>query len=150
MSVHWGSGWLARCVARVLRFPAPGDAVAVQLSIDARDGVLHWTRRMGTALLVTEQWIMNGLVFEKLGPVLCGFRVEADAQSLWYTQEYAGLRFGPYSLRLPRWLWPRVTARVTQAGSQAHSQVDILAPWIGLVLRYEGLVMHVHAVEDAP
>lgn len=151
MSVHWGSGWLARMVARLLRFPAPGRAVAVELRVDERDGRTEWRRRMGETLLFTQQWVKKGLVFEQLGPVTCGFRVEADTRSLWYTQEYAGLCWGPLTLPLPRWLWPRVIARVTQVGGRAHTHVTILAPWLGLVLSYEGLVTSVNVEsETAP
>ena len=103
---------------------------------------------MGRALLITEQWSERGLVFEGLGPVLCGFRLQADTQSLWYTQEYAGLCWGRLRLRLPCWFWPRVTARVSLVGDHAHSEVTIMAPWLGRVLRYEGLVKHVSALRE--
>jgi hypothetical protein len=144
MTVRWGSGILARFLGRLFGFPRPGEAVPVHLTIEPIAMGARWTRRMGEAHLVTEQTVESGLVFEAFGPFVCGFRVNADSQSLWYTQQYAGLRFGRRRLRLPRWLWPRVHARVRQVGTSASSEVEILAPWIGPVLRYEGMVTRVH------
>jgi hypothetical protein len=143
LEVTWGRGWFARLLARLLGFPRPGREVPVTLSIEARADASLWRRRIGQVLLVTEQWFEAGLVLERLGGIVCAFELQGDANGVRYSQRFATLRFGPLALRLPRWLTPRVLARVSRVPEGALTEVEIQAPLAGMILRYAGKVTRV-------
>jgi hypothetical protein len=94
---------------------------------------------------VTEQFVANGLLLETLGAMVCGFRLRADAEGLFYAQEYQAVRVGRFRLRLPGWLGPSVVARVVRRERAAYSEVEIALPLVGLILRYEGSVTAVRS-----
>jgi hypothetical protein len=135
------TGFLARLLSLLLGFPASGTARTVQLTITARGAALVWTRNIGGTRLVTAQWVVAGKLIEQLGPIRCVFDVQPRDGGVDFVQEHAALALGPWSLRLPRWLSPRVSGRVRAATAPwVRVDVEIQAPFMGPVLHYAGEV----------
>jgi hypothetical protein len=147
MQVSWGDGMLARALARALGFPRPAASVVVVLRIQPTAGGQRWVRQMGSVLLTSTQAASNGLLIETFGVIACAFRLLPEAAGLRYQQQYAALRCGSLQLRLPGWASPRVAALVVPTAAGARTEVEIAAPLIGRVLRYEGTMEPVASVE---
>jgi hypothetical protein len=140
--VH-GENWIARLLARVLGLPAPSESCPVRLEV-TRTGVgERWARTFGETRLVSTQAAgAEGLLLERFGAFEVRLRVEVQGGGLRYHQEASGLRCGRLFLRLPRWASPRIVASedpVDESGRVSVS-VTVSAPWIGRVIRYEGVL----------
>lgn len=140
IQVSWGRGLLARCLARVLGFPPPCARRELILEVQPVDGGDRWVRRMGTVTLTSTQSASNGLLLESFGRFVFAFRLLPHQLGLRYLQEHAALRLGAWQLRLPRWASPRIVAAVAQTPAGPRTEVEVAAPLIGRVLRYEGIV----------
>jgi hypothetical protein len=139
-SIAWGTNAAARLLAWACRLPRAGENVPVELAIVANARGLSWARRMGNETVATEQRAHRGLLVESFGPMEFRFRIRRDGETLVYEQVGAGVRFVGYSWPLPRALSLRISARSRAEGDGARTEVEIAAPWIGRVLRYEGFV----------
>jgi len=147
MQVSWGDGMLARSLAWALGFPRPAASVSVVLRILTVAGGLRWVRQMGSVLLTSTQAASNGLLLETFGVIVCAFRLLPESAGLRYLQQYAVLRLGSLQLRLPAWASPRVAALVVPTAGGARTEVEIAAPLIGRVLRYEGTMEPIASVD---
>jgi hypothetical protein len=129
----------ARVLGFLLRLPAAGAAVPVRLEIEVVGDRLEWRRCFGGDTLVSRHCVRDGLLLEAFGPFVCAFELDAGPRGLVYRQRRFGLRLGPWSLWLPRWLCPRVQGRCeASADGPATVCVQIDAPLLGIVLQYEG------------
>lgn len=133
----------ARGLARLAGLPSGGEAVRVCLSVtQTEDGAAeHWHRTFEGRVFDTWQREGEGrLLAERAGPVELLFRLSVEGGTLVYTQAGAALRVGPLRVPLPRALAPRVEARECGAedGEDVHVHVSSTAPFVGLMLSYEG------------
>lgn len=140
MQVGWGDGVVARGIAHVLGFPRPSSRVAVVLKVHPAGRGLRWVREMGSTMLASTQEVSMGLVLESFGPMVCAFRLLPEEHGFRYVQEYAALRLGGRLVRLPRWASPRVVAHVVETSDGVRTEVEIAAPLVGRLLRYEGIM----------
>ncbi len=124
--VAHGEGTLANLLLRLSHLPATHEAVETQLKVTC-DGVAEkWTRDFGGESLVSEQREAEGrLLAEKFGAVEFRFHLEIAGGGLTYHQKMASLRAGSFSLRLPHWAAPRVTAREERAGGTNRIRVSV-------------------------
>jgi len=140
-TVRQGQGVLARFLARVLRLPTAGEALATRLVIVRHAWGETWSRMFAGKALMTVQYQRGAaLLAERLGGLEFRFRlcVIEHVLEFWHTGT-AGV-LGPMRVPLPRWLSPRITAR-EWAGLEAGSlqvAVRISLPFIGLLMAYEG------------
>ena len=141
-----GGNLAARLFAPLLRAPPAGDDVPVRLIVEAfDDGTERWLRWFGDHLLTTSQRRADdGTLRERFGPLDLAFDLVADANGVDYRQTAARLRCGPVSLRLPRWLSPRVAAREEVAAGargdelRTHVRVELSLPVVGRIVTYDG------------
>jgi hypothetical protein len=156
-----GGNFFARSLARLAGLPSGGEAVRVCLSVThAEDGAAErWHRTFEGRVFDTWQREGEGrLLAERAGPVELLFKLSVEGGALVYTQAGAALRVGALRLPLPRALAPRVEARERGAddGESVHVHVSSDAPFVGLMLSYEGrLRVNVEGelsagVEDSP
>jgi hypothetical protein len=122
----------------LLRLPAAGESVPVDLQVRTVDRVQTWVRRYGTHRIETRQWIRGGLLVEAAGPYRMGFRLAADSRGLRFTFVRAWL----CGLPLPGFLALKVEAEASCAADAEswHIDVRISGPMLGLLARYEGEV----------
>ena len=129
-----GAGVLRNIVAGLMGLPSAGEAVPVHLAIQLAGARELWVRTFGNQRFVTRQWYCNGLLIEAAGPVRFGFRVTASPAHMEFFME----RFWLHSLPVPLAMAPRVHAVVYGRGSSWWTIVQVEAPLIGLLVKYEG------------
>jgi hypothetical protein len=146
LSVQRGSHWLARALGSVLSLPAAGEAVPVELRIESTAGGLLWRRSFDGHALVTRQELRADALVEVMGPFACAFELQCNGAELIYRQTGFGVCVGRSILWLPRWFAPRLRARIVAPDSGAAVvRVELTAPFVGRLLRYEGEVRPVEA-----
>jgi hypothetical protein len=141
--VQHGSGHIARLLARLLRLPPPADAISVQLWITPTKTGEEWVRIFGTQRLVTRQREAPGqLLAERFGPLEFRFQLQGQADALSYRQHEVALCVGRLRFVLSPRLAPHVdaTERAMDATQRTRSTVAISLPWLGLLIRYEGVL----------
>src|SRR5262249_4658793 len=131
---------LSRFLARLLRLPLPAEAVGTRLRVSPSRDAERWFRAFGGRRLVTMQRERRGLLAERFGVLEFLYRLQVVEQGLEYDQKVVALALGPFLLRLPFWLSPRVVARESPGKGPHHTQVDVRVthPLLGLLLAYKG------------
>jgi hypothetical protein len=135
--------FFARTLARLFGLPAGGESVRVRLSVTQTEGgaAERWHRTFeGRVFDTLQREGEGGLLAERAGPVELLFRLSVEGGALIYKQAGAALRVGPLRVPLPRAFAPRVEARERGAedGEVVHVHVSSSAPFVGLMLSYEG------------
>lgn len=139
--VCWSRNPLARLLARLSGLPRPGDAVRVELRVEADGRGEVWRRTFDGRPFVTRQWTEDGLLVERVpGGVELGFALEARAGVLHFQQRRAALCLGPLRVPLPRGLAPHVDAQVSGDAAGVRVRVELSAPLAGRLCRYAGLL----------
>jgi hypothetical protein len=143
--VHRGIGFAARAIAALMRLPPAAEGVPVDLRIEAVGDGERWIRHFGRKRLTTYQRpLPDGLLGERFGPMELAFRVTVIEGEIRYASIGARLRVGPFGIPLPRFLSPRVEAREAPgSGGATQVMVEVSLPWIGRLIRYEGLLYEV-------
>jgi NAD(P)-dependent dehydrogenase (short-subunit alcohol dehydrogenase family) len=134
-TVKRGSNWLARIVARIMRFPPAGEH-PLHVHFEERDGVERWTRdfggyRFSSRLRAAGQ---GGQIIEAFGPLRFKFELKAESGGL--QMNMTGWSLG--SIPLPRFLAPRSDAREWEEEGRFYFDVPIALPLIGPVVHYRG------------
>lgn len=137
----------ARWLARVLGMPRAGEGIPTRLAITTARGGERWDRRFGDDGFVTEQDAGDdGRLRERFGPVELRLDLRAAGGALRFEPAGAYLRVGRHAVPIPGWLAPRVSGGVTAEGERARVEVEVKAPFVGLLVRYSGWV----ALSEAP
>lgn len=87
-------------LARLLRFPAPGDNVPVQLEVVSGENEEVWIRSFGGAVRKSIQSRAGDLLLERAGPVRVFFRVLAGDSEMRFESQSARLWMLPLPLRV--------------------------------------------------
>ncbi len=131
-------GWLARILARMVRFPRTAGRVTLRVTMMAEpDGSEVWTRHFGEAPPLRSRLFpcTPGVVEEAMGPLRVRLALQPDTTGL--TLRCAGWRLGP--LPLPTALAPRSTClESVDAEGRFAFDVPVAMPLIGAVVRYRG------------
>ena len=132
-----GRGWLRNAAANLGGLPAAGEAVPLTLRVVREGDGERWVRDFGGHRMESFQRAWKGLLVESLGGVTLGFRLVA---------ELPALRLVParvWVLGVPWWtaLGPRVSASEVGRDDGCAIVVRAEAPLLGLLVRYEGLVV---------
>jgi len=147
--IRHGTGRLARGLLRLCGMPSAGAGVPTQLVVTPHGHREQWVRTFGDQPLATTQCGRGrDVLVERLGILEFRFRLEVTDGELIYRQTGMALCLGPLSVLLPRWIAPEVVAREGPAGMPNRTQVSVqvLMPWVGLLIAYEGAVTS----EEAP
>lgn len=141
-TIRRARGPLAAMVGWLCRLPPAGEQVPTRLVVRRQGEGQRWERTFGTHALATGQRVWERhLLAEQLGPVECVFRLRAEGRGILYEQVGAWLRLGPFSMRLPRLLSPRIEAEALESAEGMHVHVRIHVAVIGAMLSYEGVVV---------
>lgn len=129
-----GPGALRHVVATIMRLPAAGERVRVHLAIENSSGRERWTRDFGPHRMTTRQWLHREMLIEAAGPLRFGFVLTVEAEEMVFTMTRCWL----CRLPLPLPIAPRVHAKVSGGETSWWTTVQIDAPLLGLIARYEG------------
>lgn len=133
-TVRAGSNPIARLVARIMRFPPPGDH-PLHLAFAERDGVERWTRDFGGRRFRSTLSGHDGRLAERFGPLRFVFDLPGD--------EEGGLRmvmrgWSAFGVPLPLALAPRSEAREWEEAGRFRFDVPIALPLVGMIVHYTG------------
>jgi hypothetical protein len=137
-----GGSAAARGLARLLRLPAPGDAVDVRLLVEPCEGGERWRRTFDGRAMNSRQYPAgNGDLAERFGLIEFRFRREGTDGSSRFRQTRAAIVAGPVRIPLPHLCAPAVTAREDVIGeSTRRVDVRIALPLVGTLLTYQGII----------
>jgi len=147
--IRHGRGLAARMLVWLFRLPDEGHAVPTKILVHCEPvpkrnhGVIEiWERTFGEHRLVTVQWInASNMLMERLGTIEVCFRLTADDGALCFEPVSAAFVLGRLRIKLPRWLSPQTTARVSGCPQSANGfavSVKLVFPLIGFLLSYKG------------
>lgn len=136
-----GAHRLARLIVRLMRLPREGTDVPTELTIEPRGRGERWHRRFGDDNLVT--WLRparpDGCLAERFGIIECLVGLDVAAGGVSYRTIHAAMVIGPWRLRLPQWLAPRVDGSETPGpGDPVHVKVQLSLPPVGVLMSYTG------------
>ena len=137
-----GPGLLSRMVGSLMRLPRTNRAARTRLVITARGHEEHWRRSFEKRHLDTRQYASGEQeIGERLGPLEFRFRLEARGGSLVFQQVGLAIVCGPFRMRIPEALAPRVAAAETPAGArQTAVSVRVVLPVFGSLVSYDGII----------
>lgn len=132
-----GGGWLRHLVATLGRLPPAGEDLTVRLRVVAEGQRERWLREFGGHKLQSVQWPQDGLMMEALGALRLGFRVTVEPPALRLKAVRAWVLGVPWPLALAP------TGEGEEVGRPDGCAVVVRAhaPFLGQVVRYEGLVV---------
>lgn len=120
-------------LAWAARLP-PSGVVPVRVGFVRAGGLERWQRRFGHHRMDSTLWQHGRLLRERLGLVTFDFSLRADAAGLVWSVEAVRT----CGVRLPRRWFARTRAfESTDAGVYVFD-VDVVLPWVGLLVRYHG------------
>lgn len=117
------------------RLGLPPEAVRVDLLLEMHWTPMgfQWTRSFDGFVLTTYQECRGAFLVETVGALSLWFSLDVSSGDLLYRSAAVRWRGIP----LPRWLSPRVSARVWQEGPGWGVEVDVRAPMVGRLCRYK-------------
>lgn len=134
--VERAPGRLRNAVASILGMPRAAAEVPVQLWITVEGDRERWTRDFDGHRVQTVQWARgdflmeaSGLVHFSTALVLEGSRLTYEFRRAWFA-----------GIPVPRGLSPGVVSYVDAGESGWFVVVQVLAPFLGEIVRYEGWI----------
>lgn len=140
-TVTRATSWPARFALVFAGMPPSGEDVALRLEIQTTPDHQLWRRAFADFTMETTQWLLpDGRLVERKGPVELLFRIAFEEGAVVYHPAGARARVGPFRLRLPSWLAPRVDCRAwTEPDDERmHVRVVVSAPIVGRLITYGG------------
>ncbi|MEM8979048.1 MAG: DUF4166 domain-containing protein [Pseudomonadota bacterium] len=123
-------------VVTLLGFPKPVALAPFSLRISQAADCEIWERQIGPNRLRSEQFAtQDGLLAEKMGPVLANTYLKAHAKGI----DHIIRSVHVFGVLVPRALSPRISAREWQESGRYRFDVRVRAPIVNVtVLRYHG------------
>lgn len=137
---------IGRLMATLMHLPRSSDAAPVTLVIrrpaprGRTQPVELWYRRFGDEAVNSVQTANGSELVERLGRLGLCFDLVVAGRELRFVHVATRVHLGPFSVRLPRVLSPRVTASVGASADHLRLQVRvrISAAGVGTILAYGG------------
>lgn len=96
-----GSNVFTRWLGEVARLPSQMNKVTVNLFVEQKDGDEIWHRSIGNHKVISKQWLSQGLLVEKFGPIRIYLEAKVQAGELLISDHSAtlwGILFLHFSL----------------------------------------------------
>ena len=138
--IAYGTGWLAKQLARRSPLPCAAAAADTRLTIFADDDGERWERRFDGAAFTTRQWQgRHGQLVERFGEWELHFKLRVEAGNLFYQPSGARLCLGAWHIPMPLACAPNVFAKEMSDGvARVLVSVRVTLPLVGLLITYEG------------
>ena len=133
VQVARGTGVLSRLCAWATRLPPAGQG-PVRVDIVAQAEEERWTRHMGRHAMQSRLWAVGELLYEQLGLVTFGFRLDVDEGVL----TWAVARVSVFGLPLPARAFRQVSARESDEDGRYVFDVRAALPIVGPLVHYRG------------
>ena len=134
-----GRNPLANIVANIFGFPKAGNNVPVTVSLTRHGNAEHWVRHFNGKRMFSSQEAGKGQdafqIIERFGPVSARLNMLAcDDGRLWLIPT----AFRIFGIPMPKFLFPRGDMFENVKDGQFMFHVDIVAPFLGRLVKYEG------------
>jgi hypothetical protein len=137
--VERGTSLVARAMATLLSFPPTGRDQPLSVTFAPQGVRESWSRRFGNNSFPSLQYERDGRLFERVGPTLLVFDLDASPAGL--ALVLIGVRF--IGIPLPRLLHPKVRTWERDDGGRYCFEVESALPLFGLLVRYSGWLQKV-------
>ncbi len=139
-SVVRGRNPLASVAAWLMGFPAAGDNVPLSVDFSVRGAIENWRRTFAGKSFSSAQFAGAGrsdnLLCERFGPLVFAMALVVNCERL----DLVLRRWSAFGAPLPLWLAPRSSSFETVENGVFRFHVEISHPWIGLIVRYVGIL----------
>jgi hypothetical protein len=129
-------GVLARMLANIMRLPTAAERIAMSVEADHLPDRMIWNRRFGKRKFESCFRLHEGRLIESLGPFRLRLRLEVRDDRLHYVLERVML----FGIPVPRNLAPDLEAWEGECEGRYGFAVEVRLPFIGRLVRYEGLL----------
>ncbi|MDQ6628375.1 MAG: DUF4166 domain-containing protein [Pseudomonadota bacterium] len=147
--VQRGRHPLGRILAALIGFPLAGAGQSIVVRLTAEGDVERWVRTIGGRSFSSHQRAGNGaaawLLSERFGAITVDMALVATDSGLGYVVR----RWSAFGIPLPLWLGPRSSASESVEDGAFAFDVAISHPFIGLIVRYRGVLRSSAAARDA-
>ena len=138
-SVQRGNNLFTRWIGKLAKLPPESNRSEVDLVVIQNGDSEIWHRRIGNHKVVSKQWLEDGELVEKYGPIKLHFEVTVKHGQLLIHEKYVtflGLPFPPF-------FTPWVNANGEDQGESILITVEVGFYPFGSVIKYHGLVTEV-------
>lgn len=136
--VQRGQGWIAKTIAKVFGFPAASAAVPVSVTLAPERGGEKWTRNFDGKTFSSFQTLGKAkndyLLVETFGIIDVALALVVRDEKLFLVPR----RWSCFRIPLPSAFLPKGQSFETQEDGFFRFDVEIAAPWIGLIVAYKG------------
>ncbi|MDX2204627.1 MAG: DUF4166 domain-containing protein [Hyphomicrobiaceae bacterium] len=133
--VERGTHPLSRLAGWLASLPPAGTAVPLQVTFEPVRGGEIWSRRFGRSLFRTRQFLRDGVLCERAGPITFAFSIAVAEGAM--SLRLAGMRV--LGIPVPRTLRPAIETREEQTPDGAYRfAVSSRLPGVGLLVAYRG------------
>lgn len=137
-SVRRGKSLMANAIAGIIGFPRASDTIPVRVTLSSSPGGERWTREFGDKTFASIQEWGTGkndfLLVERFGIMSVALSLVLEENKLFLIPR----RWSCLGLPLPRIALPTGTIFETETNGKFCFNVEILAPFIGLIVAYKG------------
>lgn len=143
--VRRGTGWIANLVAGVIGFPRGATKTPVSVVLSPEPGGERWTRDFGGNVFSSFQ--KRGtekndyLLVEQFGRIAVALALVVEGDRLFLIPR----RWSCLGIPMPRFLLPSGRSFETERDGCFCFDVEIAAPFFGLIVAYSGTLQQVHA-----
>jgi uncharacterized protein DUF4166 len=136
LAVEHGASRAARLLVSLMGLPveSPREEVHLQVTVDDQQEI--WDRKFGQRRMRTRQRHWGRLLLESTGLVVLGFELLVEDGGMHFEQRGAWL----LGLKLPRFIAPRASCKVTPTGEKWKLDVRLELPLVGPLIRYHGVM----------
>lgn len=146
--VRCGKGFPAVALRRLLWFPAASGKVPVRVDVTPQGATEVWSRSFGGKIVTSVQSVVResggALLVERFGPFRFTLDSRPDGDRLWF----APRRWTCFGVPKPRLLMPSGKSFETERDSMFHFDIEIVAPPVGLIVAYRGLLTRVAGISN--
>ena len=135
-----GDNLMSKFIANLFGFPKAGKNIAINFTITKENGAEIWRRQFGNSVLAT--FVTRGvgrsehLICERFGPFTFGIALILENGKLHYVVRNCCF----FGLPLPTCLCPVGDSFEYETNCKFHFNIEIKAPMIGLIVRYQGFL----------
>jgi len=138
--VRRGGGILARILGAIIGFPKAAPDVPVTVTFSPEDGAERWTRSFDGKVFSSVQSVGTGkdayLVVERFGIASFALALVVKGDRLFLIPR----RWSVLGIPMPGFLLPAGTSFETEENGQFRFDVEISAPFVGLIVAYKGVL----------
>lgn len=129
-------GAFANALANIMGLPQTSDRIAMTVEGSHLPDRMIWNRRFGARIFASCFRLRHGRLIESLGPFRLLLRLEVHDHRLHYVLERVTL----LGIPVPRTLAPALEAWEGERDGHYDFAVDVRLPFVGRLVRYEGLL----------